>query len=364
MLAKGYLPDDGGIERYSREMAQAYAALGHSTYVLTQCSGPLGVWRDGDVTVENVGQQGGQALIFLRMLRSWRNLKRHLPADVVHATTWRVAAPFFVSKSAAPLVITIHGREVLVVPWVFRPLMRHFLRCANVVAAVSPTIQGLAQSLVRATQGRWVVVWNGLSFFGSEERKSPEATPLCIYTFCRLVKRKGVDNALRAIAELARRGRTDFRYVIAGDGPTRASLSRLSKDLGLEDRVTFLGRIADDEICNLYRKAGIFLHPQIAVENGHDIEGFGLTIADAMSFGVVAVAGKEGGPADFIRDGETGFLVNGRSPQEIANTLERLLDNTALRQRTAEKGRQWVLANLSWKTSAAMILKNAGASRQ
>lgn len=358
MLAKGYLPDDGGIERYSREMAQAYAALGHATYVLTQCSGPLGVWRDGDVTVENIGQQGGQAFIFLRMLRRWRNLKRHLNADMVHATTWRVAAPFFVSKSAASLVITIHGREVLVVPWIYRPLMRHFLRCANVVAAVSPTILGLARPLVRVWQGRWIVAWNGLSFSGSEERASPEAAPICIYTFCRLIKRKGVDNALRAIAELARRGRTDFRYVIAGDGPMRASLSRLSKDLDLENRVTFLGRIADDEICTRYRKAGIFLHPQIAVGNGHDIEGFGLTIADAMSFGVVVVAGREGGPADFIRDGETGFLVDGRSPQEIANTLERLLDNTTLRQRTAEMGRQWVLANLSWKASAETILNS------
>ncbi|HWB54300.1 MAG TPA: hypothetical protein VG722_08905, partial [Tepidisphaeraceae bacterium] len=55
LLAKGYLPDDGGIERYSREMAQAYASLGCQTYVLTQHSGRVGVSQDGDVTVENVG---------------------------------------------------------------------------------------------------------------------------------------------------------------------------------------------------------------------------------------------------------------------------------------------------------------------
>jgi len=136
----------------------------------------------------------------------------------------------------------------------------------------------------------------------------------------------------------------------------RGSLSLLINELHLETHVTLLGHIPEGDICELYQKADIFLHPQITTANGRDIEGFGLTIADAMSFGAVAVAGKDGGPADFIEDGKTGVLVDGRSPVEIADALEQLLDNDALRLRVAEAGCMWVKENLSWRKSAEAIL--------
>ncbi len=359
ILAKGYFPDDGGIERYSREMAQAYAAIGRNVYVLTQCSGPLGVWQDGNVTVENVGYSKKQYLIFVRLLCRLIRLKGARVFSLVHATTWRMALPFYTLRMTAPLLITVHGREVLVVSVWLRPLMQYVLKVADIVCAVSPTTLRLAEKLVKSPRGRWFTEWNGLSFPEPTKLRQRETDQkIRIYSFCRLIERKNIDNALRAVALLVERGHRNFEYYIAGSGPLEAELKALSNDLQLHDYVRFLGRIADEDIAPLYQQADIFLHPQISCEGGKDIEGFGLTIADAMSFGVPVVVGEDGGPADFVMNRVTGYVLDGHNVVEIADTLEALMLDDILRNRLGKDGSEWVIKNFSWKITSLKILEH------
>ena len=93
----------------------------------------------------------------------------------------------------------------------------------------------------------------------------------------RLGSRYGIDVAIRAVAPLAAAGRC--RYYIGGDGPLRAAFEQLVRDLGVADRVHFLGRISDADLALAYQAADLFLLPTLA------LECFGLITLEAFSYG-------------------------------------------------------------------------------
>ncbi len=310
----------------------------------------------------NVGV-ASQPIVFLRMLALWANLRRRLKADFVHATTWRLALPTFAAFTRGPCAVTVHAREVLIVPKPLRPVMRFILERADLVLGVSRTSLDAARRSVPCPRGTWIENHNGLSFAAHEfttaevARNTRLDQPLIVYTVCRLVERKNVQGALRALGILHRRGVSNFRYRIGGTGPMRPVLQAISKEEGLSDVVDFMGFVPEEDLITRYIEADIFLHPQIAAEGGGDLEGFGLTIADAMSLGAAAVAGRDGGPADFVQNGITGLVVDGNDPSAIADAIELLVSDNAERRRIAIAGREWCLKSLSWDKHAASICK-------
>lgn len=149
----------------------------------------------------------------------------------------------------------------------------------------------------------------------------------------------------------------DVHLFIAGDGRIRDDVVRERSRLELEDHVTLLGRISDEEAVRYYRECGIFLHPQIAAVDGKDVEGFGIAIADAMSFGCIPVAGIAGGPSDYIRDGETGFLVDGRDIAAIAERVRMILADPEKSRAIAHKAQRFALRHFSWDKHILDILE-------
>jgi phosphatidylinositol alpha-1,6-mannosyltransferase len=364
LCAKGYPPDIGGVQAYSEHVARAYLAGGITPVIVSSRPGARGwitlTYPEGDIRLWNVGE-GPQIVLALRLLVAARRIVRSRSFDFCHATTWRAASTVSPWLRGMPLVITVHGREVLHVPAPLRAPMRRLLRRARAVVAVSrATLTSAVTMMGRDTGGgRWIISYNGLSFPAEAPafvRHADTGGPLRLYTFCRLIDRKNIAGALRALALLRDRGVADFDYVISGDGPARLAIDRLIGELGLSGKVRTTGYIAEADIPARYGAADIFLHPQIALDDGRDVEGFGLVIADAMSFGALAIAGRAGGPADFIEDGRTGLLVDGENVTAIADTLAAIMADSDRRLRIAERGRSWCNANLSWGVHVADII--------
>jgi phosphatidylinositol alpha-1,6-mannosyltransferase len=332
---------------------------GSRVAVLTQSSAGPGVRRDGRAVVVDLGRSG-QALLLVKFLLTWLKLRGRLQADCIHATTWRLALPALLGgRGGAPLAITVHGREIFVVPRVLRPVMRWALSRADGIAVVSSAIRNAAAAAGIAAS-RWRVVWNGASYVdgrGHVDRgpaREGDDRPVRIFTLCRLVARKNLVAAVRALGRVKASSPVPFEYWIGGDGPEAPKIAAVISQLGLDDRISLMGRVDDGELPRLYRESDIFLHPQIDLDG--DVEGFGLVIADAMSFGAAVVAGRDGGPGDFIRDGETGLLVDGRDEQAIADALTALLNDPALGRRLGDAGSKWVHAELSWRRAAQQVL--------
>lgn len=373
MLCKAFPPTPGGVETFSEQVAFAYLRRGHDVSVVTQAGAQAG-WStrqgpDGDLRIYNTGS-GGQLVTAFRMYRALRGHRLIKNADVVHATTWRPALTLGASR--VPLILTVHGREMAMANVVLRPLMRSVMRRASAVVAVSAATKQYAREQLRVKGAEnWAVAGNGISY-GVEARamqhRKPRGEPIKVLTFARLVGRKNVEAAIRSIASVIDGQDRRIEFKIAGNGPLRTHLETVVAELDLIDVVSFCGYVDELDIPKMYKWADIFLHPQIATDNGRDFEGFGLTIADAMSFGCVAVAGAGAGPSDFIEHGVTGYLVDGSDNLQIIDAVGTLMRDEELRMRIGSAGRKYVLDNLSWddharKTWAAFESPLAGARR-
>lgn len=133
-------------------------------------------------------------------------------------------------------------------------------------------------------------------------------------TVGRLVRRKAVDVLLRA---LTLPGAEGVHLAVIGAGPELESLQRLAHALGLGGRVRFLGRVDETRKWQVLGAGDVYLSSTMH-------EGFGLVYLEAMAAGLPVITPNYGGQVDFLRDGETGFLVDPGDPVLLAQALGRL----------------------------------------
>ena len=173
-----------------------------------------------------------------------------------------------------------------------------------------------------------------------------------LITVARLLRRKGVDVTLEALARL-RVEFPDLAYVVVGDGPELPRLREIARSLQVEDAVRFVGRVPHEATPEHYAAADIFIHPNRQTGEG-DVEGFGIVFLEAGACGLPVVGGNSGGTPDAIRHGVTGYLVDGTSPAAVARAIEPLLRDADLRRRMGQAGREWS-RQFTWERAAERI---------
>ena len=157
-------------------------------------------------------------------------------------------------------------------------------------------------------------------------RRDPDA-PVELLTVGRLIEKKGVAYALRAVAGLAEAG-LPCRYRIVGDGPQRQDLERLRDELGLQDRVQFLGWREQQSVIGLMQDCDILLAPSVTAENG-DQEGIPVTLMEAMASGMLVASTWHSGIPELVEDGVSGRLVPERDADPLTAALLRLCRDDA-----------------------------------
>jgi phosphatidylinositol alpha-1,6-mannosyltransferase len=166
-----------------------------------------------------------------------------------------------------------------------------------------------------------------------------------LLTVARLAPHKGIDIGIEVLARLGA-AHPDLGYLVVGEGPDRARLRDRAERAGVLDRMVFLEGVPDDEVPGLVSLATLYLG--LSREEGLDVEGFGIALVDAAAAGLAVVAGRSGGTADAVRDGETGILVPPEEPAAIAVAVAHLLSDPARRRAYGEAGRRWVEADRNW----------------
>jgi len=143
-----------------------------------------------------------------------------------------------------------------------------------------------------------------------------------IGSLARLVPHKGIDELIKATARLAG-SRNKLFLAIAGDGPERPALQQLSASL-LGDKARLLGRVPD--VDEFFAACDFFVLPS-------HLEGFGLVYAEAAFHGVPSIGTNVGGVPDAVVHDRTGLLVPVNDLDALTNGVQRLFDDTGLRQR-------------------------------
>jgi phosphatidylinositol alpha-1,6-mannosyltransferase len=168
----------------------------------------------------------------------------------------------------------------------------------------------------------------------------------------RLQTRKGHDLAIAAVAAL----KAEFPrlvYAIVGEGAERSRLESLAHDLGVADRVRFVGEVPAGDLPEYFAACDLFVLPNRVHET--DIEGFGIVFLEAAATGRPVIGGNSGGVPEAVGDDRTGVLVGGTDVHELAAAIRKLAVDPRLRERLGQAARERVLRSFTWDATAAGI---------
>ena len=147
----------------------------------------------------------------------------------------------------------------------------------------------------------------------------------------RLVPQKSVDMLIRAYAALPDNIRKKHELKIIGEGSERSKLESLAKSLGVQ--VNFTGKIErHEDVLKELKKSSLFVLPSRR-------ESFGITILEAMCSGVPVISTATEGPADHVKNGETGFLI--ANEKEMSARMEEILTNNSLQKSLSKNGKEY-----------------------
>ncbi len=212
------------------------------------------------------------------------------------------------------------------------------LDCSDKVIFVSEAGRKSYLSEFRLDTEKTTVVYNGVGLdklIKGRDFHLKKKYPYHLIYIGRLTKVKGIDLLLKAAAVL--KEHYPIIVSIVGDGDSRAELEALSKELRLESIVRFWGQQQD--VTPFLKQAGIFIYPSVWQEI------FGISIVEAMAFGIPCVANAVGGIPEIIRDKDCGYLNYYLTAESLADTIKNVIndyENESIERRSQRaKERAW-----------------------
>ena len=315
----------------------------------------LSLWERAGVRVlKRVSQVVFPLSLALRLHRRWRfdviECWQPLPCGLVG---------FILSRLfGAPYIVWSHGGDLLRgrrSPG-FTPLLRFVLRHAQRIAANSEATRDLLRAL-GVPAGRVCVIHPpvdaarfrpDLDGSSIRDRHALQGKKVLL-TVARLVEHKGVDAVIRALPQIAA-SVPEAVYLVAGEGPDRTRLERLAKELGVQERVIFAGRVfrQPDEAPRYFAACDVFIMPSRHIPATGQVEGFGIVYLEAGACGKPVVAGRGGGVAEAVEDGVTGLIVDPHDVDAVARAATRLLSDDGLARNMGAAGRRRAEQPADW----------------
>lgn len=256
-----------------------------------------------------------------------RNNCRHLHVHFAHVPAQ--IAMYACAMADVPFTVMAHANDI----FERGALLRQKSQRAAKLLTISEYNRAHLERLGVAGE-KLAVVRCGVSF---PVRPAPTAAQrretYRIGTLGRLVEKKGVDVLVRAVATLAG---APYRVEldIAGDGPLQGELAGLARQLGIADRLNFVGPLAHDAVREWMHGLDAFVLACKADANG-DMDGIPVVLMEAMSQSVPVISTRLSGIPELVVDGATGLLAEAGNPADLAARIDRLLGSARLRDELA-----------------------------
>lgn len=264
--------------------------------------------------------------------------------DVRHIHAHFSTSPTTVAMMTSTLLdfqfsFTCHAKDVYADSRLHSPgFFRNLSRASFVVCASVETKQDIVEAWPDVPRGKIRVVYNGLDLERFRRRTSEPTNDPLILGVGRFVEKKGFPYLIEACRLLEDRS-VPFKCEIVGYGATRKSLLELISSLGLEDRVSLVPPLAQDELVGYYRRASVFCLPTMIASND-DRDILPNVVKEAMAVGVPVITTALPGMDELVEHERSGLLVPQKNAPALADALEVLLEDHDLRRRLAQEGRR------------------------
>lgn len=362
IFSTAYLPFVGGAEVAVKEITDRLAGDFSFVMITARLKAEMPEYEKiGAVEVYRIGK-GNTWDKYRLIISGYKKAKELGSFDLV----WGVMASYagfaalrFKKKNkAAPFLLTLQEGDsrfdIYKHVWWCWPYFKQIFKKATAVQAISSYLARWATAL--GFSGTPLVIPNGVAVAeflppdghdqavfrrGLRTKMGLAESAKIIISVSRLVKKNGLQDLFLAMALLP----ANVHLIILGEGARRTFLEGLRSQLGLTERIHFLGEIQHRDIPPYLWGSDVFCRPSLS-------EGLGNAFLEAMAAGLPVVATRVGGIPDFLTDGETGLFCQPANAEDIARQIERVLNDSTLRGALRAKASALVAQKYSWDTIA------------
>jgi cellulose synthase/poly-beta-1,6-N-acetylglucosamine synthase-like glycosyltransferase/glycosyltransferase involved in cell wall biosynthesis/O-antigen/teichoic acid export membrane protein len=337
----------GGAEVYIHELGKRWVKMGHEVTVF--CGNDTTSKRHEAVDGVKIIRRGGFYFVYIWAYLYYKfRFQGRYDIIIDSENGLPFFTPLYAKEKSYLLIHHVHQevfRKSLLPPfsWIAQFLERRIMPMVyrnTEVITVSPSSKADILRHKLTTKEPYLV-YNGVDL----KRFTPGAksrVPLVLYVG-RLTSAKSI-HVFLSMTQKIHEKLPNVRFVIAGEGPERMSLTKLAKKMGLEDIVEFMGRVSEETKRTLMQRAWVFVNPSL-------IEGWGITTIEANACGTPVVASNVAGLRDAVHNPHSGFLVPYGNVDEFTLTVMGLLQDKKTRNRMSKDAREWA-QKFDWEQSA------------
>ncbi len=322
-LGKFYPPARGGMETILALICEKTSGQVQNRAIVANDTRMTVAERHGDVEVVRLGAWAKIGAVAACPTMPVRLAQEEADLVIIHEPNPMGLLSYFLARPEGRLIVWFHS-EVVRPSWRYRLFYRPFLdfalsRASKIIVA-SPTLAASTPQL-REWHAKCVVIPYGLDLDADVVATVPQMLaagsrerPVVLFVG-RLVPYKGAGVLLEALQGI------DAEAILVGDGPERETLERQARDLGIVDRVRFLGNVSNELLCGLYSRCDVFVLPSITRQ-----EAFGLVQIEAMARGKPVISTDLGTGVSWVNQhGETGLVVAPGNASALHAAIQELL---------------------------------------
>lgn len=370
----------GGVAEYTYQLARGLSEAGRLDRVVTtvpqnqESSYGFDVWGPDERYSRDLGERWGDSNLLLRKLnssvylckstyfryRAALTLLRHRENEhVLFTWTFDPAARLALSacmRAGIEFSVIFHGYDLILLSKHNSEWLEKICDRAELVVFNSEATRELYRQLCSVPRQQTYILYPGIN---PAQIDASESTPTptlerrfdvelqektLILSLARLVKRKGIDIAVRALAPILASSE-QYRYVIAGDGPEYEALESEIEALGLGDKIRLTGEVTDAEKYGLLETSTLFVMPN-HTRGGDDFEGFGISFIEASYFENVVIGGRSGGAVEAIAEDTSGYVLDFEkkgAEEELRSLVGKLLNRPERIAELSAQGRRYTV---------------------
>jgi glycosyltransferase involved in cell wall biosynthesis len=312
-----------------------FKEAGHDVHFISLSPGP-----ERSVPVYNVGigvkysETQGKWKYPISMLRA-RKLVKRLKPDIVHAHYATSAGLAALVCGFHPAVVTVHGSDLTtgINSRIWKPLLKKVFGFADCVNVVSEDLGDMVLSLdIDGDKIETFTLGIDIEKFSFVQKaKIEKSRPLKMVCTRRLEKVFGHSTILQALALLKDKG-VEFEMTFIGAGSLLDQLRRQVTDLGLNDSVSFIGRLHNDKLPEILGRHDVYLSASLW-------DGTSLSLLEAMATGLFPIVSDIKANSAWLRNGVDGFLHKVGDVENLVNCILRLLDEPEIAEKALPKNR-------------------------